>query len=100
MAAPTALLGLLGTFGKWLISEVVLKVVVMAVLFLLMHSLMPYVWNLVFSMVSPDLLKDSFNGIPATVWWFLGMVDVQYGVAMMVSAYMTRFIIRRMPVVG
>jgi hypothetical protein len=35
-----------------------------------------------------------------STWYFLDVFMVQTGIAMVVSAYTTRFIIRRIPVIG
>ena len=45
-------------------------------------------------------LSATLGGIPATVWYFLDLFNVSAGIPLLLSAYVTRFIIRRMPVIG
>ena len=42
----------------------------------------------------------ALGGIPAGVWYFLDLFNVSGGVPIILSAYVTRFIIRRIPVIG
>jgi len=45
-------------------------------------------------------LSSSLGGIPAAVWYFLDLFNVSAGVPILLSAFVTRFIIRRLPVIG
>jgi hypothetical protein len=45
-------------------------------------------------------LSGALGGIPASVWYFLDLFNVSGGIPLLVSAWVTRFIIRRIPVIG
>lgn len=45
-------------------------------------------------------LSSAFTGIPPGMWWMMDMMQFNVGVPMCLSAYLTRFIIRRVPVIG
>lgn len=45
-------------------------------------------------------ISSSLGAIPAGVWYFLDLFNVSAGVPLILSAYATRFIIRRIPVIG
>lgn len=45
-------------------------------------------------------LAGAFGGIGADVWYFMDMCAASYGLPLIISAYATRFIIRRIPVIG
>lgn len=45
-------------------------------------------------------LAPAFSGLSPGVWWFLDMMQAGYGVSAVVSAWVTRFIIRRVPIIG
>ncbi len=45
-------------------------------------------------------LGSSLGGIPAATWYFLDLFNVSSGIPLILSAYVTRFIIRRIPVIG
>lgn len=57
------------------------------------------------SVLSPMLpnsaaLSASLGGIPAGVWYFLDLFNISAGIPALLSAFVTRFIIRRLPVIG
>lgn len=41
-----------------------------------------------------------FSGLPDSIWYFLDLMQFPVGVPMVFSAMVTRFIIRRLPVIG
>lgn len=45
-------------------------------------------------------LSSSLGGIPSAVWFFLDLFNVSAGVPILLSAWVTRFVIRRIPVIG
>jgi hypothetical protein len=56
----------------------------------------------VLSGLLPDsaALSGALGGIPSGVWYFLDLFNVSAGIPMLLSAWVTRFIIRRIPVIG
>lgn len=49
---------------------------------------------------SASSVSTSIGGIPATVWYFLDLFNFSAGIQLTFAAYATRFIIRRIPVIG
>lgn len=49
---------------------------------------------------SSSSLNGLFGGIPPAVWYFLNLFSFSTGVSALVSAWATRFIIRRIPIIG
>lgn len=45
-------------------------------------------------------VSSSLGGIPAGVWYFLDLFNVSAGIPIIFSAYVARFIVRRIPVIG
>jgi hypothetical protein len=45
-------------------------------------------------------LSGALGGIPADVWYFLDLFNVTAGIPMLLSAWVTRFVIRRLPIIG
>ena len=45
-------------------------------------------------------LAGAFGAIGYDVWYFLDLFAFSYGAPLLVSAYVTRFIIRRLPIIG
>lgn len=88
-----ALNGLLG----FVFRAALIKFVVFTALLAIVVGFMPLIASLLPDAVS---LAPAFNAIPASVWFFLDMFKVGFGLQAMATAYGTRFIIRRLPVVG
>lgn len=80
----------------WLVSTVIIKFVVFTALFLLVTELM----NVIGQYLPSALDLSSLGGIPATVWYFLDLFNVTAGIPLLLSAFVTRFMIRRIPVIG
>lgn len=49
---------------------------------------------------SASSLSASLGGIPSTVWYFLDLFGLSYGLKVVVAAMAARFIIRRIPFIG
>jgi Protein of unknown function (DUF2523) len=47
-----------------------------------------------------DILNGAFSGITSGVWYFLDLFAFSQGVPLIISAYIFRFIIRRLPIIG
>jgi len=45
-------------------------------------------------------LTGALSGISPGVWYFLDLFSVTYGIPTVLSAFVTRFIIRRVPLIG
>ena len=81
----------------WLVRSVLVKFVLFFGLWFVttefMQVLAPYL---------PDAsaLSSALGGLPADLWYFLDLFKVSYGVPLVLSAYVTRFAIRRLPIIG
>ncbi len=84
----------------WILREVVLKFVVFTVIFAVVAFFVPYAVNYLGSFASTSALNSAFAGIPAGVWYFLDLFRLDYGAPLVISAYVSRFLIRRLPVIG
>lgn len=45
-------------------------------------------------------LSSSLAGIPSSVWYFLDLFNVTAAIPALLTAWVTRFIVRRLPVIG
>ncbi|VVE28818.1 hypothetical protein PHO31112_03527 [Pandoraea horticolens] len=45
-------------------------------------------------------LNNAFSGIPSGVWYWLDLFAIAEGAPMIVGALATRFLIRRLPIIG
>lgn len=81
----------------FLVRSVLLKFGAFTILFFITTGLMEVIAPM---LPNASSLSSSFAGIPADVWFFLDLFNVSAGVPLVLSAYVTRFIIRRIPVIG
>lgn len=49
---------------------------------------------------SASSLNGVFGGIPSGIWYFLDLFNFSMGFSTALSAFVARFIIRRLPVIG
>lgn len=47
-----------------------------------------------------NALSGTLSGIPSDVWYFLDLFNVSAGIPLLLSAWVTRFVIRRIPIIG
>lgn len=81
----------------FVLSSFIIKFVVFGALMLIVHSF----FDLVSHMIPTSYRLNSVLGsIPASVWYFLDLFNIGAGFSAITSAYATRFIIRRLPVIG
>lgn len=45
-------------------------------------------------------VDNAFSAIPPGVWWFASVIRLDFGLSIMGSAYLLRFVIRRLPFIG
>ncbi len=74
-----------------------IKFVVMIVLFVIFEALLSILWSLLPTWFN---INGLFNNIPAGAWFFLDMIGFDIGVPILISGWATRFLIRRIPVIG
>ncbi|ASD97045.1 DUF2523 domain-containing protein [Salmonella enterica] len=82
---------------RFLLGQATIKSVIFVVLTYLISEIIS---------VANKLLPDStnlvqlFNALPDSVWFFLNLAEVPYGLSLVFSSLLTRFIFGMLPVVG
>lgn len=94
------MLAILAPLVSWIFRGVVVKFVILTGLFAVMAILIPKVIDLVAPYLAVTFLTNAFNAIPPAMWWFIDMFQLDVGLPLLFSAVITRFLIRRMPVIG
>lgn len=90
LSAGNALLG-------WLVRGVLVKFVVMVALYWIVVELVGVMATWLPTGAS---LTSAFGGIGAATWYFLDLFAFSDGVPLLIAALVTRFLIRRIPVIG
>lgn len=85
---------------SWLLREVVVKFIVFAALFAVLAFMIPKAIEYVAPWVGVNDLNSVFSGLSGGVWFFLDFFELGYGLPLVISAAVTRFLIRRLPVIG
>lgn len=85
---------------RWVAGAGVVKFVVFGGIFVLVDFLVPMVIDLVGGFAGVGSLNSAFSVVSSGVWYFLDFFHVDFGVPLLISAYVSRFLIRRLPVVG
>lgn len=91
------LLSALNAALAWLVRSLVVKFVVFVALYLVTSEFVSVLLSIL-----PDgaAVRGAMAGVTNATWYFLDVFMIQAGISMVVSAYATRFIIRRIPVIG
>lgn len=85
---------------KWIFDIIIIKFLVMGVLFIIVYELTPFVLEQLGGFVNPTGLTSVFTSIPPTVWFFMDFMALDVGLPLMLVAHVSRFLIRRIPVIG
>lgn len=91
---------LLAPFLSFLMRELVAKFFVFTAVFGLVAILIPVLVEYIGPYLGTASLGSAFAGLPGSIWFFLDFFNLGFGVPTLISAAVTRFIIRRLPVVG
>lgn len=81
----------------FLLRSVLVKFATFFALFFITTEFIAILANLLPSSTS---LSGALGGIPSSVWFFLDLFNLTLGLPLVLSAWATRFIIRRIPVIG
>lgn len=91
------LLSALNAITAFVLQKVVMKFVIFAALLAVVVGFIPFVVQL---LPTTTALSQAFAAIPNWIWYWLQPFKLSFGIPLVLSAYATRFIIRRIPVIG
>jgi hypothetical protein len=84
----------------FLFREVAVKFLVFTAIFALVALLVPKVVSYLMPFIGVSSLSSAFSGLGGGVWFFLDFFNLAFGIPLLISAWVARFLIRRMPVIG
>jgi len=86
----------------WIFRAAVIKFCLSIALFAVLAFLWPVLLLILdkTGFLSVSALDSALSSIPSGVMWFIGAFQFGSGLKIMLSAYATRFLIRRLPVIG
>lgn len=90
---------LLTSVVTWLVRTVLIKFVTFTILYLIVSAFVGFLASKL-STIGPDALNASLGQWTPGMWYFADLTLFTQGFPAIVSAYVLRFAIRRMPVIG
>lgn len=91
--------GLLSTVVGWIFRTVLIKFVAFTALYVVVSSFVSYVVGKL-SGIGPSALNSALNAWTPAMWYFADLTLFSQGIPAIISAYILRFAIRRLPVIG
>jgi len=91
------MLSVFWTVLGWVFRSVLVKFVLYFGLFFITTEFLQEVLPL---LPGASSLTSAFSSISPGMWWIMDMMQFSTGVPMVISAYLTRFILRRIPIIG
>jgi len=87
--------------GGFLVRSVVGKLFLYFGLFFVVSEFVPILFSGSNSLLpSTSSISAAMSALPAGIWYILDLFRIDYGLPAVISAYATRFVIRRIPVIG
>jgi hypothetical protein len=85
---------------QWLLSTTVMKGITLFLLSFLFMFLLEMLWGLLPEYMQPSYITSALVTIPPSVWWVLDLFRFTFGLKLVLSALVIRFLIRRLPLIG
>lgn len=85
---------------SWVFRAVVVRFVILAVLYEALVILVPIMLGYLTPFISASSLTSLFSALPASMLWFMWYLRLDFGLPLLISAWLARFLIRRIPMIG
>ena len=89
----------LSSLMQFLVRRVIVKFFIFFALFYVTTEFVPVIIELFLPKNIPNI-KELFNALPNSILYFLYILKVPTGISLFISALLSRFIIRRLPIIG
>jgi hypothetical protein len=97
---------ILWRFAEYLLKFLASKFFITAILMVCVAFLYEYFWPQVVALIPAYVMEGNtnlvnfVNSLPSGVLYFLELSQIQYGLPLVVGAYLARFAVRRIPFFG
>jgi hypothetical protein len=85
---------------SFLLREIVVKFVVFSAVFALVAFLVPIAIGFISPHIGAGGLTSTFAGLGSGVWFFIDFLNLGFGLPLLISAGVARFLVRRLPLIG
>lgn len=93
-------LSALNSGAQFFARSIMAKFFTFFALFFLVHGFVDVMINYLLPASPEDSLDSLFGSLPSQIWYFLDLFAFSQGFSLLISAWVIRFIVRRIPVVG
>jgi len=76
------------------------KVIILGSVFALVYWLMPFMITLLPDFMDGSQITDIFNQMPDSFYWIFNLFALDIGFSLVMLALISRFLIRRLPIIG
>lgn len=91
---------LLAPLVTWLLRAVIIQFLVLSSVVALVVFLVPFAVDKLSAYIGTSALNSAFSNLPAGIWYFVDFFRLDFGIPWVLSAFIARFLIRRLPVIG
>lgn len=85
---------------RWLLDVAQIKFVTFTAIFGIFNYFATQLIEFINNSISVNALTSSFTSLPPSVWFFINAFNLTYGLPLLLGAFVTRFLIRRIPIIG
>ncbi len=85
---------------QWLTSGLVVKFFITSAIFAVLALLFPVLLTYLGDWINTAALNTAFSQFTPAIWYFVDLFQFGYGLPLLISAAVTRFLIRRLPFIG
>jgi len=93
------LYSLVSSFISWVFRKAIIAFLIATAIYFAIDFLAPLLLRFVGNYLTVNPLA-LLNDIPQSIWWFAAAFKIDFGIKAMFSALATRFLIRRIPLIG
>ena len=98
MAIP--LIPFVASAFSWLFRGIVVKFLVFTAVFALVSFLVPYAVSYLGNFTDTFMVGYALYSLDEEIWYVIRFFDLEDGLPLIFSAYVSRFLIRRLPIIG
>lgn len=94
------ILSILAPLLSWFTRAVLIKFVFLVGIFAVLELVIPLCISYVLYVIDLNSLTNSFALIDSGVWFWMDLFNISFGLPLLISAGIARFLIRRLPLIG
>ncbi len=87
-------------FVQYLLKGIALKMLTFTIIYFILTMLFPILISFLPEWFSTGTIRNAFQNIPNGIWYFLDLFSLNEGLNFILTAYVARFVIRRIPFIG